>query len=327
MPAITASCRSRGRPHRRRRRRELHALDALGDDRLDHRREDGGGHRPPALAADERDRSRHGRREGGRWSARPPAPAASAPRPSPAGPGAPDRDADRRHDRPRCGEANALVGDPARASAGWRRPRRRADRPRSTRAIRARPPTRWRGCRPANRRGGERRGGPASPRVLRRPLRVAPRPRRAIRPDGPGRRPRRRPSRPPTRPGARPRPARPARPARRRPRRARRTAPVPGDGRRPADPGGDLTQALQRVGEIGDHLLTLVAGERSHRGQIARGLPDQRLDDGERRVLIGQHLGDLVVGRPTVGHRPDQAFQVDVVARHRRAHLVTSVTT
>ena len=65
--------------------------------------------------------------------------------------------------------------------------------------------------------------------------------------------------------------------------------------RRSPQPSGDVAEALQRLGEIGDHLITLVAGQRSHRPEIVLGLPDQRVDHSERRLLVRTQDGP---GRP-----------------------------
>ena len=81
MRAITVSTHVARRAGRRRGRRQLHPLDALGDDGLDHGGQHGRRRRPAALPADHGDGARHRRRQRGHRRARPAGPVATSPRP------------------------------------------------------------------------------------------------------------------------------------------------------------------------------------------------------------------------------------------------------
>jgi hypothetical protein len=87
-----------------------------------------------------------------------------------------------------------------------------------------------------------------------------------------------------------------------------------------AQTGLDGPEALQRLGEIGDDLLTLVAGQRPHGRQVLLRLVDQPVDDRQRRPLVLVQLGDLLVRAAPVGDRPDQGLQLDARESRRHAH-------
>ena len=169
MRAITVSSEVGRRVRARRRRRQLHALDALGDDRLDDRGDHRGRRRPAVAAADRGDRARHrrGERVDRRAVERAPAPShGGVDQSGPAGV------------RRRAGSARSsrsppgarLRGRRGRATARWRRRRRGRGRRRRRRASRAHPSAGWRPRRRAGRRAAARPDAAASPPAARRSL-------------------------------------------------------------------------------------------------------------------------------------------------------------
>ena len=131
----------------------------------------------------------------------------------------------------------------------------------------------------------------------------------------PGPTPRPRPVRPTTRPGAGPPRARgaPARvPA---PARAARRDGGGGGGsgrRRAAVPrrgeAGGGAEAVERLGEVGDDHVALVAGERAGRVEVPGHVDDQPVEHAQGRLLVGVQARHILVCAASVGDRPDRRF-------------------
>ena len=76
-----------------------------------------------------------------------------------------------------------------------------------------------------------------------------------------------------------------------------------------AQPSTDVAQAVQRVDQVGDHLVALVTGQRPRRVEVMAEVDDQPIEDARRTVVVTQQP-DGLVGATTVDHRPQHSFDL-----------------
>ncbi len=88
------------------------------------------------------------------------------------------------------------------------------------------------------------------------------------------------------------------------------------DGRRGqrAQAGCGAMQALQRVGEVGNHLIALVTLDVAHGGEVFLGIPDQAIEHRQGPRLVDLEQRQVVGGGAIVGDRPDRSFELSYLS-------------
>jgi hypothetical protein len=89
----------------------------------------------------------------------------------------------------------------------------------------------------------------------------------------------------------------------------------------------DVAEALHRLGEVGDHLIALGTGQRSHRPRVIVRRPDQRVDESEGRPRIRTQTGEVVLRATTISDPPDHRLPIGIVNRRPTAHVMAGNTT
>ena len=70
-----------------------------------------------------------------------------------------------------------------------------------------------------------------------------------------------------------------------------------------------LEQALEGLGEIGDHLRAFVTGQLAHGLEVVLGVEDHAIEQRDRRPFVLVDQREVGFGGATVGDRPDPCFQ------------------
>jgi hypothetical protein len=69
-------------------------------------------------------------------------------------------------------------------------------------------------------------------------------------------------------------------------------------------------QALQRLGEVGHHLVAFFALDAAYRREVLLCVADQPIEDCQRAQLVGCEQRQLIVRGAAVGNRPDGRFEL-----------------